>query len=262
MLEKRINDRAFIRLIQKWLRAGILHPDGSVEYPEEKTAQGSSISPVLSNIYLQYVLDQWFEQKVKSTGQGKAILLRYADDFVAAFRFYTEAVEFMRLLTERFAEFGLELAKEKTKKLRFNRFRREESEPFEFLGFEFRWMLSRKGKDSIRLRTSRKKIRKIALAFKQWCKEVRNKRIAWIMARVIAKLRGLKNYFGVIGNSASLQAIGLIFERTLYKWLNRRSERKSYNWKTYAQMLRFFKVEDAKKLKKDGVQLSLLRSLV
>jgi len=262
MLETRINDRALIRLIRKWLRAGILHPDGAIEHPEKGTAQGSIVSPVLSNIYLHYVLDLWFEQKVKSQCTGKAILIRYADDFVAAFRFHKDATKFMHLLKPRFARFGLELAKEKTRKLRFNRYRKEDSEAFEFLGFEFRWTVSRRGKDIIRLRTSRKRLRKIVLKFKQWCKEYRNKRLKWIMAQLKSKLRGLRNYFGVIGNSASLREILFLFRRVLYKWLNRRSERKSYNWKTFRQMLRFYNVEGSKKLVNQGVQLSFLQHLV
>ena len=106
-MEKRINDRALIRLIQKWLKAGVLHQDGDVEYPDKGTAQGSIVSPVLSNIYLHFVLDQWFEKKVKSQCTGKAILIRYADDFVAAFRFHKDAAKFKRLLKPRFARFGL-----------------------------------------------------------------------------------------------------------------------------------------------------------
>jgi retron-type reverse transcriptase len=113
-------ERALIRLIQKWLRAGIVHPDGVVEHPEKGTAQGSIISPVLSNIYLHFVLDQWFEKKVKSQCTGKAILIRYADDFVAAFRYHKDAANFMRMLKERFSRFGLEVAKDKTRKLRFD----------------------------------------------------------------------------------------------------------------------------------------------
>ena len=153
MLETRINDRALIRLIQKWLKAGILHPDDTLEYPERGTAQGAIISPVLSNIYLHFVLDHWFEQQVKSQCTGKAVLTRYADDFVAAFRYHKDATQFIRMLKARFSRFGLALAEEKTRKLRFDRYRKEESESFDFLGFEFRWIVSRRGKDIIRLRT-------------------------------------------------------------------------------------------------------------
>ena len=261
MLERRINDRALIRLIQKWLRAGIVHPDGGVEHPEKGTAQGSIISPVLSNIYLHYVLDLWFGKAVKSQCTGKAIFIRYADDFVAAFRYHKDAVNFMHMLKTRFNKFGLEIAEEKTRKLRFDRYRKKDSESFAFLGFEFRWIVSRRGKDIIRLRTSRKKLRKIVYEFKHWCREHRNKRMQWIMAQVKSKLRGLANYFGVIGNSASLREILYLFKRMLYKWLNRRSERKSYNWKTFMQMLRFYNVEGSKKLVNQGVQLSFLQLL-
>jgi group II intron reverse transcriptase/maturase len=261
MLKTRINDRALIRLIQKWLRAGIVYPDGAVEHPEKGTAQGSIISPVLSNIYLHFVLDQWFGKKVTSQCTGKAILIRYADDFVAAFRYHKDAANFMRMLKMRFTHFGLEVAKEKTRKLRFNRYRKEDSETFVFLGFEFCWIVSRRGKDIIRLRISRKKLREIVSEFKQWCKECRNKRLKWIMVHVKSKLRGLRNYFGVPGNSANLREILYLFKRLLYKWLNRRSERKSYNWKTFRQMLQFYNVEGSKKLVNQGIQLSFLQHL-
>lgn len=148
MLERRVNDKALIGLIRKWLRAGILQPDGAVEYPERGTLQGSIVSPILANIYLHYVLDLWFEQEFRKSVKGKVTLVRYADDFVAAFRYHADAARFYKMLPVRMKKFGLELAKEKTLKLLFNRFRKEDSETFEFLGFEYRWISSRRRKIS------------------------------------------------------------------------------------------------------------------
>jgi len=109
MLERRVNDRALIGLIRKWLRAGVMQPDGSVEYPERGTPQGSIISPILANIYLHFVLDLWFEQEVKKTVKGRAFLIRYADDFVVGFRYHADAARYYRMLPKRVKKFGLNL---------------------------------------------------------------------------------------------------------------------------------------------------------
>ncbi len=259
MVERRIDDRALIGLIRKWLRAGVLQPDGVVEYPERGTPQGSIISPILANIYLHYVLDLWFHQVVKTSTTGKAVLIRYADDFVVGFRYHTDAAKFYQMLPKRLEKFGLAVAKDKTRKLMFNRFRKEESESFDFLGFEFRRTLSRKGKDIILLRTSGKKLRSIVLDLVQWVEKHTSKRMNWILGMVKAKLRGLYNYFGVIGNSLRLREIYILYCRTLYRLLNSRSQRKSFNWKTFTNILRFHGVvRHRSNLFNEGIQLSLL----
>ena len=262
MLERRINDKALIGLICKWLRAGILQPDGAVEHPERGTPQGSIVSPILANIYLHYVLDLWFELEVKKETSGKAVFVRYADDFVAGFKYHADAAEFYKTLPERMRKFGLELANEKTRKLMFNRFRKEDSETFEFLGFEFRWVLSQKGKDIIRLRTSCKRLRRIILEFKLWFKKNSSKRLRWIMGMIKAKLRGLYNYFGVIGNSASMRELYILYCKTLFRLLNRRSQRKSFNLKQFSFVLRFHGVVlPRRQTNNEEIQLSLLSEL-
>jgi group II intron reverse transcriptase/maturase len=259
MLERRINDKALMGLIVKWLRAGILQPDGAVEYPERGTPQGSIVSPILANIYLHYVLDFWMETEFKKLVRGKAVYVRYADDFTAGFQFHGDAAAFHRVLPGRLKKFGLKMAEEKTRKLMFNRFRKEDSEAFDFLGFEFRWVKSQKGKDIIRLRTARKKLRRIILDFKQWIRDHRSKRLIWIMGMVKAKLRGLYNYFGVIGNSASLREVHSLYTWTLYRWLNRRSQRKSFNFRTFSYILRYHGiVRYRSRVLNEGTQLSLL----
>ncbi|MBD3315429.1 MAG: group II intron reverse transcriptase/maturase [Chitinivibrionales bacterium] len=258
MLERRVNDRSLIRLIEKWLRAGVLQPDGSVNHPERGTAQGSTLSPVPANIYLHFVLDQWFSHEMGSIFTGRAVLVKYADDFVAGFRYHTVASRFLRALKQRLEKFGLSLAPEKTRKFMFNRFNLERSETFEFLGFEYRRSVARSGRDYMSLRTSRKKLRKITAQFTEWCKGVRNKRLRWIMPMVKSKLTELKNYFGVGGNWRSIREIRMIFKRILFKWLNRRSERKSFNWSTFDGMLRFYNVLGYEHIRNEGVQLSFL----
>jgi group II intron reverse transcriptase/maturase len=261
MLERRINDKALIGLIRKWLRAGVLQPDGAVEHPERGTPQGSIVSPILANIYLHYVLDLWFEQEVKKVA-GKATIVRYADDFAAAFKFHKDASYFKKVLPVRMKKFNLELAKEKTRKLRFNRFRKEDSETFDFLGFNYRCSSSRRGKDIIHLQTSRKKLRRIILEFRSWLKKYSSKRLKWIMGMVKAKLRGLYNYFGVAGNYASLKEIYYLYRKTLYLLLNRRSQRKSFNYNQFTFMLRFHGIIPYRsRIANEGTQLSLLSYL-
>ena len=144
----------------------------------------------------------------------------------------------------------------------FNRFRKEESEAFDFLGFEFRWTLSRKGKDIILLRTSGKKLRSIVQDLALWLEKHKNKRLKWVLGMVKAKLRGLYNYFGVIGNSLRLREIYILYCRTLYRLLNRRSQRKSFNWKTFTFILQFHGVvRHRSNLFNEGIQLSLLPEL-
>jgi retron-type reverse transcriptase len=131
---------------QIWLKAGVLEPDQQIVNLKSGTPQGGSISPILANVYLHFVLDIWFEGKVKKECAGEAYTCRYADDFICALRFKRDAVHFMGILKERFNKFDLELAEEKTNLISFSRWRKEEETSFDFLGFEFRWGVDRKGK--------------------------------------------------------------------------------------------------------------------
>lgn len=240
MLEQRVNDKAFTGLIKKWLKAGVMETDGNVIHPVTGTPQGGIISPILANIYLHYVIDLWFEKKVKPECEGESYICRYADDFICAFRYKDDAERFYNALGERLNKFGLELAKEKTNIISFSRFRKHENTYFEFLGFEFRWGKSRKGKDIILRRTSRKKFKKSLQNFKEWCKENRDKRLARLFALLNAKLRGYYNYYGVIGNYESLNKFFYEAKKILYKWLNRRSQRKSFNFREFARAIEYY----------------------
>jgi group II intron reverse transcriptase/maturase len=137
MLEQRVNDGAFLGLIKKWLRAGILEEDGTIVHPQTGTPQGGIISPVLANVYLHYALDLWFERKVRVANQGESYYIRYADDFVCGFGYRHEAERFLAELPERLKKFGLELAPDKTQMLRFGRNGGPHNGRFDFLGFEF-----------------------------------------------------------------------------------------------------------------------------
>jgi len=238
MLELRIKDTALIRLIKKWLKAGVLDTDGRVINPETGCPQGSVISPILANIYLHYVVDLWFEKIVKPRSSGDSNICRFADDFVCAFQNKDEAMRFYCVLGKRLGKFGLKLAEEKTKVIKFSRFNMQESTSFDFLGFEFRWKQSRKGKSFVGKRTSRSKLRKSLKAFTQWCKDNRNKRIRRIIEMLNAKFRGYFNYYGVIGNSEGLCDFYGAALHILYKWMNRRSQKKSYTGDEFSAMIK------------------------
>jgi group II intron reverse transcriptase/maturase len=242
MLERRINDGAFIGLIRKWLKAGIFE-EGRTERPEKGTPQGGIISPILANIYLHYAIDLWMEKVVKRRSEGQAYIVRYADDFVCAFQFKREAEKFHGELEARLAKFGLETAKEKTRIISFSRFRKEEKTWFAFLGFEFRWGTDRNGKDRIKRKTSEKKLHESFARFTMWIRKFRNKRLWRIFKVVNSKLRGYYNYFGVIGNFKSLKRFYDQIIKLLYKWLNRRSERRSFNYHGFSEMLDHFRIE-------------------
>lgn len=242
MLERRINDKSFLRLIKKWLKAGILDTSGKVIHPATGTPQGGIISPILANIYLHYALDLWFEKRVKSQCKGDALIIRFADDFVCAFQNRQDAELFYGQLDERLRKFDLEVSPEKTNILQFSKFRRKESGVFEFLGFEFRWGMSRKFNPIIKRRTSRKKLKATIAAFSDWIKSNRNSKISALMTTLASKYRGYWNYYGVIGNYGSLNAVYYQTTRILFKWLNRRSQKLSYNWAGFRELLRQFRI--------------------
>ena len=240
MLSQRINDRPFLGLIRKWLKAGILDTDGKVIHPVSGTPQGGIVSPILANVYLHYVLDLWFEKVIKPNCKGSVYLCRYADDFVVLFQYKAEAEWFYRELPKRLGKFDLELAQDKTQILSFSKFRVEENSRFDFLGFEFRWGYNRQRKPQIKRRTSRQKLHNSIVELTTWCRKHRDYPIWMIFRDMNAKLRGYYNYYGVIGNSESLREFFYHVKRILFKWLNRRSERRSYNWNGFNDLMKHF----------------------
>ena len=243
MLEQRINDGAMVRLVRKWLRAGILEAEGRIEHPETGTPQGGIVSPVLANVYLHYVLDLWFERKVRKGNRGQSRLFRFADDFVCCFDYRHEASAFEQAVKERLGKFGLELALDKTQTLRFGRGGGGHNGRFDFLGFEFRWEKSRtRGHAIVKRRTSRKKLRGAVARFTEWIRENRHEKIGELMKSVADKHRGHWNYYGVIGNSKSLGQYRTESCRALFKWVNRRSQKRSYTWRAFNRLLQRFAV--------------------
>ena len=242
MLAERVDDKSFLWLIGKWLKAGVLDTDGKVLHPATGTPQGGIISPILANVYLHYALDLWFQKVVIPLCSGEACLIRFADDFVCAFEKEDDAKRFYEALGVRLGKFGLELSAEKTQIIPFSPKTSLGKTSFNFLGFEFRWGLDRLGKPHLNKRTARKNLRKSIQRFKLWIKENRHRRLPDLFKLLNAKLRGYFNYFGVFGNLASLTEFMYHVVRTLHRYLNQRSQRKSYNWVGFKQLMKEFGV--------------------
>jgi len=240
-LEHDIADKNFIEIIRKFLKVGIME-DGNYLESEQGTPQGNGASPVLANIYLHYVLDMWFDVKVKRQCQGEAYLIRYCDDFVCCFQNKWEAEEFYLRLIERFRKFGLVLALEKTKILEFGRFARHnrakrglgKPETFDFLGFTF--YCSENGKKKFfrcKVKTSKKKFRSKVKTMKEWIKDNRIMPVSDLIKKINQKLRGHYQYYAVTDNTRGVKSYQQAVKWLLFKWLNKRSQRRSYTLDTF-----------------------------
>ena len=238
MLSLRIDDRAFLNLIRKWLKAGILETDGSIINPEAGTPQGGIISPVLANVYLHFALDLWFEKVVKPQCDGDAMICRCADDWVCAFQLRDDAKRFYRELPHRLAKFHLETAPEKTNLLRFSRFHPGMERRFTFLGFEFFWIRDRQREPRVKRRTARKKLQGACRRIKAWIKSNRHLPGGEFFKGLNKRLVGHYNYYGVRGNHLSLKYFFEVAREYTFKWLNRRGgKRQSYGWQQFDQLL-------------------------
>jgi len=246
-LRVRIVDPSFLLLIRRFLKAGYVD-SGLLVATEQGTPQGGNLSPILSNIFLHYVLDLWLEKRIKRQVRGACFLVRYADDFVCMIQCQDDARHVERALRERFAKFELELHPEKTRVIGFGRYERENAgrqgrraHTFDFLGFTHFCGSSRRGKFIVGRRTSRKKFRKKCQELNLWLKRTRNflsvKEWWPILA---AKLRGHYQYYGVSGNMPSLQRYHCLAMRLALKWLNRRSQRRSFNWVGFREYLKHY----------------------
>jgi group II intron reverse transcriptase/maturase len=242
LLSLRIADKQLLRLIRKWLKAGVLETSGEVTHPVTGSPQGGVISPMLANVYLHDALDLWFQDVVKIHCRGKACLIRYADDFVCGFEREQDAHRFYTALGLRLEKYGLQLAAAKTRILRFCRSDEPGTARFEFLGFEFFWGDDRKGVRRVQRRTSRKKLRNSLANFTLWCKQSRHMPLRKLFPRLKLKLRGYYNYYGVPGNYPGLREFYELSMAILRKWLNRRSQRVSYTWRGFNDLLRHFQV--------------------
>lgn len=243
-LEERITDPNLLWLVRCFLKAGVME-DGNYQASELGAPQGGVISPLLANIYLHYVLDIWFERIVQPKTRGFMQMIRYADDFVVCCESERDANEFLISLVERFSKFGLEISPEKTKIIKFGRHQWKlskksgsKSETFNFLGFTHYCRTSRGGYFAMGHKTSKENIKRKLGDFKSWIKGIRNLRpLKEWWPTVAAKLSGHYNYFGVSGNIRCLQQYYNRVVGTIFKWINRRSQRKSMTWEFFTKYL-------------------------
>ena len=238
-LEHDIADKKFIDIIRKQLKAGIME-DGKHWDKEQGTPQGGCASAILANVYLHYVLDNWFEWEVRQGKyRGEAYLTRYADDFVACFQYKDDAERFYSQLGERMEKFGLALAEEKTRILEFGRYavknrekkREKKPETFNFLGFTFYCTVTRKGSFSVKVRTERKKMSSKLRNLKAWLMENRHRmKPHKLVEKLNQSLTGYYVYYAVSDNMPCVRKFRHETIKLLFKWLNRRSQRKSFTW--------------------------------
>lgn len=243
-LKHRIKDPNLLRIIAKFLKGGYME-EGKYYDVDKGTPQGGIISPILANVYLHYVLDLWFEKVIRKQCKGQAYIVRYADDFVCCFQYKSDADAFYSQLVKRLQEFKLELAEEKTKIITFGRFAEKDSKhrgqgkpsTFDFLGFTHYCGRSQKGKFRVKRKSSRKKVDDKLKKHKEWLKSHRTMDIQDIMARLNRSLKGYYNYYCITDNTHEVENFLDWIKKLLFKWMNRRSQRKSFSWDKFKLFL-------------------------
>ena len=260
-LEQDISDRQFIEIIRRFLKAGYI--EANLWHPaEEGSAQGSGFSPCIANVYLYNVLDTWFEM-LRRDGhfRGNAWMVRYADDFVCGFQYKEDAERYYRVLPKRFRRYGLELAEEKTRIVEFGRFAEENSKKrhmlnpklskkpgtFDFLGFTFYCSTGNKsGKFIPKVKSARKRFHAKVAKMAEWLKDNRNMPIECIIRHLNQVFEGYDAYYAVTCNGENVSKFHFLTKCLLFKWLNRRSQRKSYTWQGFADLLKSFPLKEVK----------------
>ena len=247
IVRRRVRDGVILRLIGKWLNAGVL--EGlELSYPGVGTPQGGVISPLLANILLHDIVDTWFERVVSPQLSGRAGLVRYADDMVFGFEQEEDAKRVFNVLPERFGEYGLTLHPEKTRRVKFPRppFRRpkgvakERGGTFDFLGFTHYWGRSRAGKNVVKRRTAKDRFSRSLRRMKEWCRQHRHDSLKAQQKGLAARLLGHYGYFGITANIAALNRLAHEVKRTWRKWLSTRSRDGRFSWdRMNAMLVRF-----------------------
>jgi RNA-directed DNA polymerase len=241
-LDQRVTDGVIRRMIDKWLKAGVLE-DGLLRLATEGTPQGGVISPLLSNIFLHHVLDRWFEDEVRPRLKGNATLVRYADDFVMTFETHHDAERVLEVLRKRLARYGLTLHPDKTRFIDFRPQRRDgpqpgcKEPPFDFLGFTHTWGKSRKGQDVVRQTTAKNRLARALTAVNDWCRAYRHRPLLWQHARLAAKIVGHLAYYGCMGNIRQVNRYQQQVIKLWRKWLERRTRAKRLTWARFNAFL-------------------------
>jgi RNA-directed DNA polymerase len=241
-VQHRVGDPRILSLIRRWLKAGVLE-DGVIEASEEGVPQGGSISVVLSNLYLHYVLDLWFERVVKPRLQGEAYLIRYIDDFVVCFQHQADAQRFQQALIKRLARFTLALEPSKTRLVAFGRFAERDAkrqgkcpETFTFLGFTHYCTRNHRGNFKVGWKTDRSRLRRSLAKFHQLLQIIRHESLEEQAEQINQVLRGHYAYYGVAGNLGSLQRVYRSVERYWRKMLSSRSRKGKVRWEVFLKI--------------------------
>jgi RNA-directed DNA polymerase len=242
ILDQRVTDGVIRRMIDKWLKAGVLE-DGLLRMATEGTPQGGVISPMLSNIFLHHVLDEWFESQVRPRMAGGCTLVRYADDFVMTFKNHYDAKRVLEALAKRLDRYGLTLHPDKTRFIDFRPKRKGgvhpdcQAPPFDFLGFTHVWVKSQKGNDVVRQRTAKSRLARALVSINQWCRDNCHQPVSWQHSRLSAKLIGHYAYYGITGNMRQLQQYTIQVIQLWRKWLERRTRSKRLPWDRFRAFL-------------------------
>jgi RNA-directed DNA polymerase len=244
LIEKRVRDGSVLRLIRKWIQVGVIE-EGRLLVSETGTGQGQTISPLLANIYLHYVLDEWFENEVKPRLRGEAHEIRFADDAVLSFQYKGDAERVMEVLPKRFAKYGLTLHPEKTRLVEFGRYaeanaKRQGKKPctLDFLGLTHICARSRKGKFTVHVRTMKKRLRRGLAATAAWCQAHRHEPVGEQQKTLNAKLRGHYQYYGRPTNYRSIRQFYREVCHIWRKWLSRRTRGRGMTWEKFTAILR------------------------
>lgn len=251
ILRQRIRDGVILRLIGKWLNAGVLEGI-ELSYPERGTPQGGVISPLLANIFLHVVLDEWFVREVRPRLKGEAELVRYADDFVFVFMRKDDAERVFDVLPKRFSKYGLALHPEKTRLVPFRRPEEDQSGPrgkpgtFDMLGFTYYWGRSRNGYWVVKLRTAKDRFSRALRSIRIWCRIHRHDAVKTQHRTLSQKLNGHYGYFGISHNSAALQRLRNEVKRIWRKWLSRRSQKSYLTWTAMLRLLEKYPLPPAR----------------
>lgn len=241
-IKQRVNDGGIIRMIGKWLNAGVLEGE-TLTYPDKGTPQGGVISPLLANILLHHVLDDWFEKEVKPRMKGRCFLIRFADDFIIGCELEEDAHRIMAVLSKRFSRFGLTIHSKKTKKVEFRKPKYRDKTvkgrgTFDFLGFTHYWARSLRGYWVIKRKTSRKRLNRFVKIMWKWCRNNRHMLLREQYKELCSKLRGYYQYYGIRCNYKALEVVFEKVERAWRYWLSRRSHKGNVKWEKFVESIR------------------------
>jgi len=251
LLQRRVRDGVLLRLIGKWLNAGVME-DGCLSYPKSGSPQGGVVSPILANVFLHYVLDEWFAREVQPRLRGRAFLIRYADDFVIGFTREEDARRVMAVLPKRLGKYGLTVHPDKTKLVPFRR-PPHQSRPrggpdgdrpgtFDLLGFTHYWSRSRKGNWVVKRKTMASRFTRAVRTIAHWCRNNRHRPIPDQHRTLSQKLRGHYAYYGITGNSIMLSRFRDEVRRVWRKWLVRRKRGNRPPWRWFAQLQKRYRL--------------------